>query len=120
MAIDFHKDIDLHDNKAIRVGRPRDRTDAATKGYIDDLIEEVAPRPVTSYTTALGNGEDRVFVVEHNLGTLDVRVTLYSAATGEEVDADVVHNSPDTVLVEFGSPPITLGYRCVVHGVPEL
>lgn len=71
---------------------------------------------VRYYSTLIGDGSTTSIVVTHNLGKRDVKVTLYDAATYEEVEADVTHTSVNTVTVVFAVAPATGAYRAVVQG----
>lgn len=52
--------------------------------------------------------------ITHNLGTLDVQVTVYEITGGAEVDVDVAHTSTSVVTLTFGVAPTASQYRCVV------
>lgn len=110
MAIQFERDLDIGNNKIRNLDNPVARSDAATKGYVDDLAV-----PVISFAMDIGDGSNTVFDVDHNLGTEDVWVTLFDNATGEEVDTDVGHLSDARIRLIFGSPPGTAEFRCVVR-----
>lgn len=56
------------------------------------------------------------YVITHNLNTLDVGVSVYLVATGEEVIADVLRTSANTVTVGFAVAAAAGTYRVVVHG----
>lgn len=71
---------------------------------------------VRHYSTLIGNGSDTSITVTHNLAKRDVSVTIYDAATYEQVDADVTHSTVNTVTVIFAVAPATGAFRCVVQG----
>ncbi|GAS94449.1 uncharacterized protein RMCC_1415 [Mycolicibacterium canariasense] len=68
------------------------------------------------YATAIGDGSASVITVTHNLGTRDVDVVVYNATTYEEVEADVVHATTNTVTVSFAAAPASGAYRVAVFG----
>ena len=57
------------------------------------------------YKTALGDGTDTSFNVDHGLGMREVRVQLYDAVTYETVIAQVVRSTTARVVVTFNTPP---------------
>ena len=72
---------------------------------------------VRKYAIAIGDGSTTGIVVTHNLGTIDVQVTVFLASgTFEEVIADVEHTSTNTVTVRFAVAPTAGQYRVVVQG----
>jgi hypothetical protein len=71
----------------------------------DDLLK---------FTTDVGDGTNTSYTVSHNFGSRDVSVTVYDNTTFEEVEADVVHTSLNTVTVSFTSAPASSAYRVVV------
>jgi hypothetical protein len=80
---------------------------------IDSTYSGLAKR----YASAIGDGSTTDIVVTHNLGTRDVAVTVYDAASPyAEVDADVEHTSTNTVTVKFATAPASGAYRAVVLG----
>lgn len=74
--------------------------------------------PVLSRVAAksVGNGSATSFAVTHNLGTRDVAVQVYDAASYDTVIADVVRTSTSVVTVSFASAPSSNAYRVVVTG----
>lgn len=54
--------------------------------------------------------------IAHNLGTMDVTVSVIEAASGDVVLAGVTITSENTINVEFRDPPATNQYRVVVFG----
>jgi len=65
---------------------------------------------------AVGDGSATSFTVTHNLGTRDVAVQVYDAASYDTVIADVVRTSTSVVTVSFASAPSSNAYRVVVTG----
>ena len=68
------------------------------------------------YATAVGNGSLTSIPVTHNLGTRDVAVTVYDAASYDEVLVDNVRTDVNTVTLGFATAPTTGQYRVVVVG----
>ena len=70
---------------------------------------------VRKYAALVGDGTNTSFTVTHNLGTRDVVVSVYDAATYEEVMTDVTRTSTNAVSVGFAVAPTADAYRVVVH-----
>ena len=66
------------------------------------------------YAANIGDGTATSFTVTHNLGTTDVIVMLVDNATGEEVMADVVIATTNTITVSFALAPSASGIRVIV------
>ena len=77
--------------------------------YVDTAV--VARKYSTTLSTSATS-----YTVTHNLGTLDVHVQVYEVATGEEVIADNVRATTNTVTIGFASAPTSNAYRVVVIG----
>lgn len=71
---------------------------------------------VRKYAANIGDGSTTAIVVTHNLGTRDVTVSIHDATTFEEVEADVVKTSTNTITITFATAPASAAYRVVVHG----
>ena len=71
---------------------------------------------IGKYAAAIGDGATTAIAVTHNLGTRDVSVTIYDAATYAEVEADVVHTDANNVTITFATAPAANAYRVVVCG----
>lgn len=71
---------------------------------------------VAKFATSIGNGALTTFTITHNLGSLDVTCTIYAISSGEEVIADVIHATTNTLTVNFAVAPTTNQYRVVVTG----
>ncbi len=70
----------------------------------------------TKYTETIGDGAATSIAVTHNLGTLDVIVSVREAAGGAVVLCDVVHTSTNVVTLGFASAPATDALDVVVIG----
>lgn len=69
---------------------------------------------VRKYAATVGGTTS--IAVTHNLGTRDVTVAIFDAATYEEIDCDVIHTDVNTVTLGFSVAPSASSLRCVVHG----
>lgn len=81
-----------------------------TAGYTTStpVLARVSGQTVTGASTS--------FTVTHNLGTRDVVVQTYNAATYDPVSSTVVRTTINTVTVTFGSAPGADSYRVVITG----
>ena len=69
------------------------------------------------YTTTLGNAVDTTFVVTHNLNTRDVAVTIRETGDDyEQVIADVIFTSLNTLTVAFATIPTASQYTITIVG----
>lgn len=69
------------------------------------------------YTTTIGDGSATSYVVTHNLGTRDVDVTIYAAATPyEEAECEVQRTTTNSVTLIFASAPTAGEFQVVVLG----
>jgi len=72
---------------------------------------------VKKYATAFGDGSSTSYTITHNLGTQDVTVAVYNAASPyDEVMCDVQHTSTSAITLLFSTAPTSNQYRVVVHG----
>lgn len=85
-------------------------------GYAPLTNNVVAPQylPTSSYSTYVGNGTAKTYVVTHNLNTFDVVISVWDAATGEEVNCDKYRTSNGTVTLTFAAAPSNNAYRVVI------
>lgn len=69
------------------------------------------------FVAAIGNGTATQFIVTHNLGSMDVTVTIRESATPYEVIyTDVQIIDANSVRVLFGQPPTAGQYRVIAIG----
>jgi hypothetical protein len=68
------------------------------------------------YATTIGDGSTLTYTITHNLGTLDVLVSIRLISTGEQVITDNLAVSLNTVSVSFASAPASNTYRVIVLG----
>lgn len=61
------------------------------------------------------SGTPTSFNIDHNLGTRDCQVTVYSTSTYEEVIVDVTRTSTSRVVLDFAESPSSGAYRVVVQ-----
>jgi hypothetical protein len=96
---------------------------AATKQYVDDEIADAitAAAPTTKYATGntalTATSGSVTWTVTHNLGTRDVTVQVFDAATYDQVEVDVVRTSTSVVTLSWVSGDVSAdAYRVVVVG----
>jgi phage-related tail fiber protein len=83
----------------------------------DGTSTRVDPSVVTrKFAQAVGNGALTSIPVVHNLGTQDVQVQVYDAATYDTVECDVVRTDVNTVTLGFAVAPTANAHRVVVQG----
>ena len=67
----------------------------------------------------IGDGSANVFAVTHNLGTLDVKVTVFrNSGAGDEILVDTEHTSVNVITIRFAAVviPTVNQFRVVVIG----
>jgi|GEM_PF-4795167 len=75
------------------------------------------PPETKSADTIEGDGIKTTFKITHNLGTLDVKVTVVNATTGETVWVDVLREDENFITVSFAkAPAVGQNYRVIIHG----
>lgn len=67
-------------------------------------------------SATIGDGSSLTYVVTHNLGTLDVMVSVRNLSTGDVVIAGVNAATINTVTITFNTPPATNSRRVTVIG----
>lgn len=67
-------------------------------------------------SATIGDGTATSIAFSHNLGTRDVVVQVYDAATYETVFCGVVRNTVNQVTLNFGAAPALNAFRVVVTG----
>ena len=68
------------------------------------------------YTTTIGDGTTTSYTVTHNLGTRYVQVTVFDAATYQQVFTDVANSTTNTVTISFATAPGVNAYSVAVLG----
>lgn len=68
------------------------------------------------FAVNIGDGAATSITVTHNLGTLDVIVSVHQISDGAEITTDVIHATTNTVTVNFATAPASGQYRAVVIG----
>lgn len=53
-----------------------------------------------------GNGQDKSFLIKHELSSKDLLCSFYDTVSGEDLEAKLVREDVDTVNVVFKEPPI--------------
>jgi hypothetical protein len=99
-------------------------TNATTEAAARDNLAATSASGLTTSTPTLarvasdtiGDGSATAFVITHNLGTRDVVIQVYDAASYDTVIADVVRTSTDTATVTFSSAPASNAYVAVITG----
>jgi len=68
------------------------------------------------YVATIGDGAALTYAITHNLGTREVQVQVYDAATYDTVETDVVRNSTSQVTIGFTAAPASGAYKVVIVG----
>ena len=68
------------------------------------------------FVTSIGDGAATAIAVTHNLGTKDVTVQVYDAATDQTVETDVTRTSTSVVTIGFATAPASGAYKVVIVG----
>jgi hypothetical protein len=71
---------------------------------------------IKKFAVSIGDGSATSYTVTHNLGSLDVGVTVFQNSTGDEVITDVTHATTNTLTIVFATAPASNAYRVVVIG----
>jgi len=68
------------------------------------------------HSATVGDGTNTSFAITHNLGTRDVTVQVYDAATYDTVEVGVTRTSTSVVTVSFEIAPASGAYKVVIVG----
>lgn len=71
---------------------------------------------VRKYSTTFGDGSNSVYTITHNLGTLDVQVTVRDVATNTHSYVDIISATTNTITLTFAQIIATNTYRVTVFG----
>jgi hypothetical protein len=71
---------------------------------------------IKKFAVSIGDGSATSYTVTHNLGSLDVAVTVFANSGGDEVITDVTHATTNTLTIVFATAPASNAYRVVVVG----
>lgn len=88
-------------------------TGISIAGNVVAIDTAVTARKVSA---AIGDGTSTTLTVTHNLGSRDVAVSVYDAATYTGVLCDWVANGTNTVQLTFGTAPTAGQYRVMIVG----
>lgn len=89
---------------------------AADAAAARSAISALGPGDSNSYSATLGNGSSTSIAITHNLGTLNVLVSVHEVSSGLEIDCDVVKTSSSVVTLGFATAPALNSLRCTVIG----
>jgi hypothetical protein len=87
-------------------------TDRWQVGLVSGNYHDIARK----YVTVVGDGTALTYAITHNLGTREVSVQVYDAATYDTVETDVTRNSTSQVTIGFTAAPAAGAYKVVVVG----
>jgi hypothetical protein len=68
------------------------------------------------YATTFGDGSATVYTITHGLGSDDTTVSVRELSTKDEVDCDVNHATPNTIVLSFALPPALNSLRVAITG----
>lgn len=68
------------------------------------------------YAADFGDGSATQYDLTHNLGTLDVQISIYRKSDGAEVLCQLTRTNTNTVRVNVASAPASNAYRAVILG----
>lgn len=68
------------------------------------------------YTALIGNGSSTSYAVTHGLGQQFCTAQTYDAATGAQIECDIVITSATVITFSFASAPATNAVRVVIVG----
>jgi hypothetical protein len=87
--------------------------------YVDGVTSAIQTQlnaRTQKYSANIGNGALTSIAVTHGLGTRDVVVNVYDAATYDTIECDVVRTDTNNVTLGFTVAPATDSYRVVIVG----
>jgi hypothetical protein len=87
-------------------------TDRWQVGLVSGNYHDIARK----YVTTVGDGSALTYAITHNLGTREVSVQVYDAATYDTVETDVTRNSTSQVTIGFTAAPASGAYKVVIVG----
>jgi hypothetical protein len=87
-------------------------TDRWQVGLVSGNYHDIARK----YVTTVGDGTALTYAITHNLGTREVSVQVYDAATYDTVETDVTRNSTSQVTIGFTAAPASGAYKVVIVG----
>jgi len=87
-------------------------TDKWQLGLVGGSYHDIARK----YVATIGDGAALTYAITHNLGTREVQVQVYDAATYDTVETDVVRNSTSQVTIGFTAAPASGAYKVVIVG----
>ncbi len=79
-------------------------------------LTTTTPTTARIASDTIGDGSATAFVITHNLGTRDVIIQVYDAASYDTVIADTVRTTTDTATVTFSTAPSSNAYIAVITG----
>jgi len=99
-------------------------TNAATEADARDNLAATSASGLTTTTPTIariasdtiGDGSATSFVITHNLGTRDVVIQVYDAASYDTIIADTIRTSTTTATITFSTAPATNAYIAVITG----
>ena len=99
-------------------------TNATTEAAARDNLAATSASGLTTSTPTtariasdtIGDGSATSYVITHNLGTRDVVIQVYDAASYDTVLADTIRTSTDTATVTFATAPASNAYVAVITG----
>ena len=74
------------------------------------------PHTELKYAASIGDGVNTEYVVTHNLGTLNVSVTVIENSTGQFVVPEIERIDSNSVRITFGFVPDLNAYQVLVLG----
>lgn len=92
---------------------PAVQSGATVKSLVSDVRDYCG---IKKYAALIGDGVAVSYVVNHALGTRDVRTTIYrNAIPYDEVIVDVQHTDANNVTVIFSTAPALNQFRILVQ-----